>query len=298
MVGYPCAGRLSPTGNKEGKKKGSFIGGLMEMPSDPNAKARVRTAFVFLFVLMIALPIGAYFTNQNLFNLDKVQETIAAREGQTALQGITDPGQIDEVLRRHPSNKFLATLAMATNAANETSAAMETLSNEIEPSSLSKDVSLGSASRGDLEALRRDLKTAEANAGTFMPRYVALMKTERDKVEAYALSHLEKDTVRRLLDFLDKRQAETAALVSRTLLARAEFYRAYENYVAVLAREFGTYKVANGQFIFPFQLTVERYNAAANAMTAAAKRVSELEEERKALMRSQLGGWMQFVNGK
>lgn len=270
----------------------------MEMPSDPNAKARVRTAFVFLFVLMIALPIGAYFTNQNLFNLDKVQETIAAREGQTALQGITDPGQIDEVLRRHPSNKFLATLAMATNAANETSAAMETLSNEIEPSSLSKDVSLGSASRGDLEALRRDLKTAEANAGTFMPRYVALMKTERDKVEAYALSHLEKDTVRRLLDFLDKRQAETAALVSRTLLARAEFYRAYENYVAVLAREFGTYKVANGQFIFPFQLTVERYNAAANAMTAAAKRVSELEEERKALMRSQLGGWMQFVNGK
>ena len=56
--------------------------------------------------------------------------------------------------------------------------------------------------------------------------------------------------------------------------------------------------MANGQFIFPFQRTAERYNVAANAMTAAAKRVAELEEERKTLMQSQLAGWEQFVSGK
>jgi hypothetical protein len=33
-------------------------------------------------------------------------------------------------------------------------------------------------------------------------------------------------------------------------------------------------------------------------MTAATKRVSELEEERKGLLKAQREGWEQFVNGK
>jgi hypothetical protein len=53
-----------------------------------------------------------------------------------------------------------------------------------------------------------------------------------------------------------------------------------------------------GEFIFPFQPTVDRYNAAANAMTVAAKRVAELEEERKSQLRSQQQAWEQFVSGK
>jgi hypothetical protein len=55
--------------------------------------------------------------------------------------------------------------------------------------------------------------------------------------------------------------------------------------------------VVNGQFIFPFQRTVDRYNAAANAMTAASKQVTELEQERKALRKSGQERWMKFVNG-
>jgi hypothetical protein len=265
------------------------------MPSDPNAKTRVRIAFSSLFVFMIVFSVGAYF----VADLGKLQENIAARESQTALQGITDPRQIDEALRQHPSNKFLQMIAMATKAANETNAATEKLSNEVEPPAISKDINLGTASRSDLEGLRRDLKTAEANATAFMPRYIAVVKTERDNVEKYALSrHVGKDTISRFLDNIDKRHAETTAFTSRMFLARAEFYRAYEKYVAVLVGEFGAYKMANGQFIFPLQRTAERYNVAANAMTAAAKRVAELEEERKTLMQSQLAGWEQFVNGK
>jgi hypothetical protein len=266
----------------------------MEMPSGPNANSRVRIAFLFLFV-MIVFSVGAYFAS----DLGKLQDSLAARETQTALQGITEPAQIDDALRQHPQNKFLQMLAMATKAANETSAAVEKLSNELEPPAISKAENLGAASRDDLEALRRDLKTAEANATTFMPRYVALLKTERENVEQYALSlHLRKDTVSRLLDNVDKRHAEITALTSRMLPARADFYRAYENYVAFLVKEFGAYKVVNGEFIFPFQHTVNRYNVAADAMTVAAKRVAELEEERKSQLNSQQERWQQLVNGK
>jgi hypothetical protein len=269
--------------------------GLTPMPSVPNSKWRVRIAFFCLFVFLVVLSVGAYF----LANLGKLQEMMATREGQSALQGITDPGQIDEALRQHPSNKFLQLAAMATRTADETDAAIEKLSNEVAPAAIARNSNLGAASRSDLEALRRDLKTAEANATTFMPRYVALLKTERDKVEKYALSlHLDKDTAGRFLDNIDKRHAEITSFTAKMLPARADFYRAYGNYVAILVDEFGTYKVVNGQFIFPFQRTVNRYNDAASAMTAATKRVVDLEEERKGLKKSQQQRWEQFVNGK
>ena len=265
------------------------------MPSDPNAKMRVRIAFLCLFVFMIALSVGAYF----IAGLSKLQQSIAIREGQTALQGIADPGQIDEAIRQHPSNKFLQMVAMATRAANETSAAAEKLAGEVEPPTISRAINLGAASRNDLEALRRDLKTAEANATAFLPRYIALLKTERDNVEKYALSmHVERDTVGRLLDSLDKRHAEITAFASSMSSSRADYYRAYEKYVAVLVEEFGSYKVVDGQFIFPFQRTVDRYNVAGHAMTVAAKRVAELEEERKRLLKSQQEGWERLVDGK
>lgn len=265
------------------------------MPSDPNAKMRVRIAFLCLFVFVIALSVGAYF----IAGLSKLQESIAARESRTAPQGIADTGPIDEAIRQHPSNKFLQLVAVATRATNETSAAAEKLADEVEPPAISKAVNLGAASRGDLEGLRRDLRTAEANATALLPRYIALLKTEREKVEKYALSmHVERDSVGRLLDSLDKRQAEITAFASSMSSARADYYRAYEKYVAVLVDEFGSYKVVDGQFIFPFQRTVDRYNVAGHAMTVAAKRVAELEEERKRLLKSQQQGWERLVNGK
>jgi hypothetical protein len=190
-------------------------------------------------------------------------------------------------------------MAMAIKAANETSAATEKLTSEIEPPAISKATNLGAMSRSDLEALGRDLKTAEANATAFLPRYVAVLKTERDDVEKYALSlHLGKDTMRRLLDNIDRRHADITALISRMLPARADYYRAYENYVAVLVKEFGGYRVVNGEFIFPFQHVVNRYNAAAESMSVAAKRVNDLEAERRSLKQSQQDGLVQFVNGR
>jgi hypothetical protein len=266
----------------------------MDMPSAPNANTRVIIAFLCLFAVMVALSVGAYFAG----DLGKLQERLSARESQAALQGITEPAQIEEALKQHPSNKLVQMMAMATTAANETNAAIENLSNEIEPPAISKADNLGTAKRNELEALRRELKTAEANATAFLPRYVAVLKSERDNVEKYARSlHLGKDTLGRLLDDVDKRHMEITALASRMLAARADYYRAYEAYVAVLVREFGAYKVVNGEFIFPFQPTVNRYNAAADAMTAAARRITDLQEERKTQLQAQQERWLQLVNG-
>jgi hypothetical protein len=264
------------------------------MPSGPTANARVRIALLFLFFLIV-FSVGAWFAG----DLSRLQDRFSARESQAALQAIGEPSQLDDALRQHPANKFLQMMAMAIKAANETSAATEKLTSEIESLAISKAGNLAALSRSDLEALRRDLKTAEANATAFLPRYVAVLKTERDTVEKSALSlHLGKDTIRRLLDNLDKRHADITAVTSRLLPARADYYRAYENYIAVLVREFGAYKVVNGEFIFPFQHVVDRYNVAADAMTVAAKRVNDLEAERRSLLKSQQDGLVQLVNGK
>ena len=264
------------------------------MPSGPTANARVRIALLFLFFLIV-FSVGAWFAG----DLSRLQDRFSARESQAALQAISEPSQLDDALRQHPANKFLQMMAMAIKAANETSAATEKLTSEIEPPAISKAGNLAALSRSDLEALRRDLKTAEANATAFLPRYVAVLKTERDTVEKSALSlHLGKDTVRRLLDNIDKRHADITAVTSRLLPARADYYRAYENYIAVLVREFGAYKVVNGEFIFAFQHVVDRYNVAADAMTVAAKRVNDLEAERRSLLKSQQDGLVQLVNGK
>jgi hypothetical protein len=267
----------------------------MPMPSGPNAKLRVRIAFLCLFLAFVALSIGAYYVG----DLGRFLPGVPGRESHAALQGLGDPKRIAAALGPHPANQFQQLLAMAAKAADDTAAAGEKLSGEVEQPAIPRDINLGTASRPELEALRGNLKTAEANATAFMPRYAALLKTERDTVENDARAlHVEKESVGRLLDHLDRRQAEMTAFMARLMPARAEFYRAYESYVAVLAGEFGNYRVVDGQFIFPFQRSVDRYNVAGHAMTVAARSVAELEQERQNLKQSQQAAWLRFVNGQ
>jgi hypothetical protein len=268
---------------------------LVQIPSGPNPKTRIRIAFLCFFVFLIVLSVAAYFVT----DLKRLQKLIAARESQAVLQSITDASQIEETLRQHPQNKSLQLIAMAIKTANETDASSEKLSNAVEPPGVARGLDLGAASRSDLEALARDLKTAQANATALAPRYASLLKSERDNVEKYALSlHMEKDPIGRFLDGLDRQRSEMMAFTSRVSAARADYYRAYADYVGILVAEFGSYKVADGQFIFPFQRSVDRYNVAAHAMTGAARRVAELTEEKKAVLKSQQEKRQQLVNGK
>jgi hypothetical protein len=262
------------------------------MSPNSASSARVRIAFAFLFIL---LAVAIYFAT----DLSKYQERISTQESQAALQGITSPNQFDEALRRNPSNNILQLMAKATRAADDTRGAIDRLSAQIEPAGLSKEINFGSANRNDLDAFRRDLKTAETNATTFLPRYAAILKAERDQVESAALSlHVPKEIAGRVLDGLAQRHTKALNAISATLSARADYYRAYEKYLALLSSELGSFKVVNGQFIFPIQRTVERYNAAAQAMTSAAKHVADLEAEMKKQNQPLPEEWMQLTGAK
>jgi hypothetical protein len=88
----------------------------VKTPVEQKAKWRVRIAFAFLFLFLIILSVGAYF----VADLGKLKEMIAASETQDLA-------------------------AMAAQAANETSVAIDKLSNEFKPPALSKDVNSSTA---------------------------------------------------------------------------------------------------------------------------------------------------------
>jgi hypothetical protein len=262
------------------------------MSANPASRTRVLIAFFSLFVMLAA---ASYFAT----DLSKFQQRISAQEGQALLQGITNPSQLEDALRQHPSNNILRLMARATKAADEARGAVDRLSAQIEPAGLSKEINYGSASRNDLEAFRSDLRTAEANTTAFLPRYAAIFKTEHDQTESAALSfHVPKEIASQVLDGLTQRQAKALNAVSATLSARADYYRAYEKYLALLSSEFGSFKVVNGQFIFPIQRTVERYNAVAQAMTSAARRVADLESDMKKQNQPLPEEWTQLTGAK
>lgn len=261
------------------------------MPSASNAKWRIWIAFAFLFVVLAA---GIYFVS----DLGKLQEQASARESRQALQDIHDAGQIESLAKKYSSSKFLQVMAMANKAADETVAASDKLLGEVAPSAAARDFNYGAASRAELEALVRDIRTAQANAAAFATRHAELLKRERDSVRTNALWYLKEDAVAGLLDTVDKRHAEFTAVTTKLLAARGEFYRAYEGFVAVLIDEFGKYRVDNGQLVFPLRTTLNRYNAVAGAMTAAKKRVDALDAERQAAIKAGQERWLQFVKAQ
>jgi len=279
-------------------KAANLVAGLgadtVELWSDRESNARVRTVALILFVFAVIVSVAAY----QIGDLSRF-ERLSSREDQAALQAITDPKEVDEALKHNPSNKYLKLAALAASVVAETDTANAKLSNDIVPPAVSGDINLTAASRNrsDLETLSRDLKTAEANVTTAMPRYVALLKAQREKMENRARwLYPEKDVFDRFLDGVDKWQAETADLASKTLSARGEYYRTYGKCVTVLLGEFDHYKVTNGQIIFAYQSAADRYNAAAGAVTPTVKRLTDLKEERKALMQSQLKRWLHIVD--
>ena len=172
------------------------------------------------------------------------------------------------------------------------------LLDDAEPAALAKPVDLTAASRSDLDALRRDIKTADGNVAAVKPGWRRWSRAKRDELESGARSlGVESNTISRFMNAVDEQLAETAALASKRLAARSEYYGAFEKCAALLVREFGTYKVTNGQFIFRIQPTADSYNAASTAMAAAKKKLAELEDEKAALKQSQLTRWKNFVGG-
>lgn len=237
--------------------------------------ARIQIVF---FALLALLTVAVSLR----IDLSKFQQPGSSSEGPAILRGISSPSELESALKQHPSDNVLQLMAKATRVADNTKAAFDKLSAQIEPPRLSKELNFGTVSRDELESFRRDLKTAEANTSVFLPRYAAILKAEHDQIESATVSlRVPREIASQLLHGLTQRQARTLNAISLILSARADYYRAYDKYVAFLSAELGSFKVVAGQFIFPDQSSVERYDVASQAMTSAGKRVNELETEMK-----------------
>jgi hypothetical protein len=253
-----------------------------------------RLPLILIGVFAIACLVALLF----LGDLARYQEAGMVGESQATLRDVNDYQQLDQALKQHPANRILKLVALANDEVAAVDAAARKLLDEAAPATLAKPVDLTAANRSDLDALRRDLKTAESNAATVKTRTEALMKAKRDELEKSARSlGIESNTIARFMAAIDEQHAEIAALAAKALAAWSEYYGAYEKCAAVLVREFGTYKVTNGQFIFRVQPTADSYNAASAAMAAAQKRMADLEDEKTALKQSQLNRWKKFVGG-
>jgi hypothetical protein len=262
------------------------------MSSRSVTSARIQMAF---FALLVLLTVAASLS----IDLSKFQERGAIREDQAVLRGISSPSELESALRQHPSNGVLQLMAKATKVADSAKGAINQLSAQIEPARLSKEPNFASAGPDELDSFRRDLRTAEANASAFLPRYATILKDEHTQIEGAAASfHVRKEIASRLLDGVTQRQARTLNAISQILSARADYYRAYDNYIAFMSSELGSFKIVAGQFVFPDQRAVERYNVAAQAMTSAGRRVNELETAMKKQEQPLPAEWMPLIGPK
>jgi hypothetical protein len=232
-------------------------------------------------------------------NIRIVPNNVGLRDAVAILKDVRDPSQIDRVVKDNPSNVLLLLVAEIRRASQETGRLMEKVIDEIEPPTLPKELTYARASRAQLEAYRLDLEAAEANAMAAMSRYVALLESEREKLEVVVRSlDIDDRYIRAALSGIDKRQAQSTDITSKMLSANAEFYRATGGYVAFLIEQFEHYKVStNGHFLFSSQSMADRYEAASRQINDAIKRLAELEEERKKLTQVQQEEWERFAWG-
>src|SRR5512136_850207 len=143
-----------------GRLIGELVGAAI-LPALIAIPAR-RTTYAPAVVLVVAaVAVG-------IINTPKLIESIDARRGMKELSAVRDPSEIEQALKKNPSNKFLQLMAGAAKLAKETDRA--------------------TATRADLQAYLNDLRTAETNAAAAMPRFDALVKKERDDVESLSRS--------------------------------------------------------------------------------------------------------------
>lgn len=262
---------------------------------DEKKKKPGRLPLILLGVFAVACLVALVF----LGDLARYQGSAMVDESQAALRDVGNPEQLDQVLRRYPANRILKLVALAGEKSAEIDAAARKMIGEAEPAALARQVNLANASRADLEALHRDVKLAETNIAALATRMAALVKAKRSELESSARAlGLDGATITKFMAAADEQHSEIAALASKMLAANADYYGGYEKCAALLVKEFGSYKVTGGRFVFRQQPTADGYNACSATMAAAAKRLSELEAERSALRRSQPGRWKKFVGGQ
>ena len=255
-----------------------------------------RKSKALAIVLVCIIAIVCFGTLYFVGDLARFQEGADLREGQAALRDLKGPEQLDQLLKQYPANGMLKLVALADKDLMEIDAAALGLLRETDPGELSERINKGLSSRSNLEALGRELKAAEDNAADLQSRYDTLIKPVRDGIEHDAAT-LEggRNVFVKFMAMIDAQHAEMKALIGKISATRLDYFRAYDKCIALLAQENDVSKGANGQITFRLQAQADSYNQAAAATAADAKRLTELETERKALRRSQLLRWKSWA---
>jgi len=169
----------------------------------------------------------------------------------------------------------------AAQAAEVTDAMASKLWASIEPQTMQSKPDFATASRDDLEAYLRDLKTAEANAAAAGPQYVALLDAERGLIEEAARSSgLDDGSRSDLLAEVGERHDKSLDRVGRMLQARQELYRAMQAAQTMVIGEFGKYKVdADGHVRFSSKTVSDRATAVNARINAASEALDRIKAE-------------------
>jgi hypothetical protein len=255
---------------------------------------RSKALAILLGSIVAVVCLGTLYFVGDLARFQKAND---AREGQVALRDLKDPEQLQQLLKRYPSNGILKLVALANKDSIEIDAAALGLLREADPGELSKRINEGLSGRGDLVAFGRDLKAAEDNAAGLQSRYDILIKAVHDGI-AHDAGALEGGTNNSatFMAMIDAQHADMKALVAKISAARLDYFRAYEKCVALLASENGI-KVVDGRITFRLQAQADSYNEAAAATAANASRLTDLETERKALKQSLFDRWKRWAGG-
>ena len=220
----PTRRRASKFCHADGSSERTFawLGRCRRLAKD--FEATIASAVAWVFVAHIRTPSHAANSGKSL----KSNEIIMSwdtKESRAALRGVSDPEQLDQVLKQYPKNEILRMVLLANRDAIEIDTATRRIINEVEPRDFSTPIDFRTANRSDLDALRRDLKTAEINVAALRPRYIALIKAQRDKLENDARSlKVGKPMLAKFMTMVDEQHKQIMTLTSKMLAARAEYY--------------------------------------------------------------------------
>ena len=248
-------------------------------------------------LLGCTIAVACFGTLYFVGDLARFQKANDVREGQVALRDLKDTQQLEQLLKRYPSNRILKLVALANKDSVEIDAAALGLLREADPGELSERINKGLSGRGDLQALGRDLKAAKENAAGLQSRYDALIKPVRDGIEHDGALEEGASTSATFMAMIDAQHAEMKALIAKISAARLDYFTAYEKCVGLLAGGNGVDRAVNGPITFRLQAQADSYNEAAAATAAVAKRLTDLETERKALKQSRLDRWKHWAGG-
>ncbi|PWT80678.1 MAG: hypothetical protein C5B58_11170 [Acidobacteria bacterium] len=269
----------------------------MEEASNLRRRTKTRNSIVLGVCLsLIAIVAGGKLIPDVLA---KRHEALWISESQSALRDISAPDQLYSALAQHPANKILQLLALANRETIDIDVAARSALDQAAPGGTSQTIEQTAQSYSDIEALRRALKASQTNAVTFKQTYLDLVAARQKELEREARSlNVSNATLARFMAMIKEQDARMIEVMSKLTTARAEYYGAYERCAALLSREFGRFKVTDGQLVFPFPSTAAEYNRAVGMSAAAGRRVAELEGERTSLRQEQLDRWKEFIGEK